>query len=96
MLLQYLVPATENQDLRLVYHTPSPSHPLTLSPPLQLKQVERESVGVSPLTPSSLYEEFLRSLKSELTSAHQQKTDKEEERRTETLELPSRKPGLLK
>lgn len=76
---------------------PSPSHPLTLSSPLQLKQVERESVGVSPLTPSSLYEEFLRSLKSELTGAHQQKTDEEEEERsTKTLELPSRKPGLLK
>ena len=92
MLLQYLVAATENQDLQLVYRTP-----LTLSPPLQLKQVERESVGVSPLTPSSLYEEFLRSLKSELTGAHQQKTDEEEEERsTKTLELPSRKPGLLK
>jgi len=92
VLLQYLVAATENQDLRLVYHIP-----LTLSPPLQLKQVERESVGVSPLTPSSLYEEFLRSLKSELTGAHQQKTDEEEEERsTKTLELPTRKPGLLK
>ena len=69
--------------------------------PSQLKQVEHDFVGVSLVAPSSLYEEFLQSLKSELTRTYQQNTEEadereeeeeEKERSTKTSNTP-RQPG---
>ena len=64
--------------------------------PSQLKQVEREFVGASLVTPSSLYEEFLQSLESELTRTYHQNTeeaDKREEEEEGKERSTPRQPG---
>ena len=66
--------------------------------PSQLKQVERDFIGASLVAPSSLYEEFLQSLKSELTHTYTEEAEKreeEEEERERSTKMSStlRQPG---
>ena len=80
--------------VHLCLHPPLSLHLLIF--PSQLKQVEREFVGASLITPSSLYEEFLHSLKSELTRTYQQNTeeaDEREEKEEEKERSTPRQPG---